>query len=506
MAILDAIKVKQFRLEKEISSRSNLAKEIGITKNQLSFILSNKFDPVKLQAKNILEFLNVSVLEVMTQVDLEEGKTFGKTTVKNIPVIDKDKVEKIMSRKNINTWSDLADLIDISKKKLLFLLSDEFIPVKKVVIRIAAILEVSVFDIIKNGKVKKEREPNYNRDKSNINVLELFAGAGGLALGISKAGLNTVGLIEVDNDCCKTLKNNRPNWNVINKDIKEVDFNKFDSDNIDVVSGGFPCQSFSDAGKKLGFEDTRGTLFFEFARAVKKIKPKVFVAENVPGIVRHDNGKTLETILKVMSDLGYNVKYKKLNSANYFVPQKRKRVFIVGTLPGITFEFPEPFDTVVTIREALRNCPDSEGVEYSKKRKKVYEQVPSGGYWRDLPEKIQKEFMGKSYNSGGGRTGIARRMSWDQPCLTLMTTPAQKRTERIHPKETRPFKVREYARLQTFPDEWEFNGSTRSKYKQIGNAVPVKLGYFIGDSIRESFENIESNKSDKKQMNLYNAI
>ncbi|WP_459841621.1 DNA (cytosine-5-)-methyltransferase [Halanaerocella petrolearia] len=391
-----------------------------------------------------------------------------------------------MKTNNISTQKELSKKSGVEEEKLSRILSSKYNPVKRTVIRIAETIGISVIDIISEGDIKKEEEPNYNKDKSDIKVLELFAGAGGLSLGLEQAGLDTVGFVEVDDDCCKTLKNNRPGWNVIHKDIRKVDFTKFSSNQIDVVTGGFPCQAFSDAGKKLGFEDTRGTLFFEFARAVKEIKPKVFVAENVPGITRHDGGKTLETILNVLSDFGYDVKYKKLNAVNYFVPQKRKRVFIVGTLPEVSFEFPEPFNTVVTIREALKNCPESDGVEYSNNREQVYRQVPPGGYWRDLPEEVQKEFMGKSYYSGGGRTGIARRMSWDEPALTLMASPAQKRTERIHPEETRPFTVREYARLQTFPDEWDFEGSTRSKYKQIGNAVPVKLAYFIGNSIRNA--------------------
>ena len=109
--------------------------------------------------------------------------------------------------------------------------------------------------------------------------------------------------------------------------------------------------------------------------------------------------------------------------------------------------------------------------------------VPPGGYWRDLPVELQKEFMKKSFYLGGGKTGMARRISWDEPCLTLTCAPAQKQTERCHPDETRPFTVREYARIQTFPDDWEFSGSMSQQYKQIGNAVPVNLAQEIGFSI-----------------------
>ena len=106
--------------------------------------------------------------------------------------------------------------------------------------------------------------------------------------------------------------------------------------------------------------------------------------------------------------------------------------------------------------------------------------VPPGGYWRDLPLDIQKEYMLKSFYLGGGKTGMARRISWDEPSLTLTCSPAQKQTERCHPEETRPFTVREYARIQTFPDDWEFAGPMGAQYKQIGNAVPVNLAYHMG--------------------------
>jgi len=316
-------------------------------------------------------------------------------------------------------------------------------------------------------------------------VVELFAGAGGMALGLEEAGLDATMLVEIDNGCAETLRINRPNWNVVHNDIKEVDFKEIKAD---VVTGGFPCQAFSHAGKKLGFEDTRGTLFFEFARAVKEIQPKVFVAENVEGLTRHDKGRTLETMLRILSNEidEYNVQYKVLNAVDHGVPQKRKRVFIVGTKPGLFFEYPQKQDHIVTLGNALKDVPPSEGAKYSKKRYEVLKLVPPGGCWVDLPVNIQREFMGASFTSSGGRRGMARRLSWDEPCLTLTTSPAQKFTERCHPEETRPFSVREYARIQTFPDNWKFAGGVGSKYKQIGNAVPVLLAKAIGGSIVET--------------------
>ncbi|MFP4402709.1 MAG: DNA cytosine methyltransferase [Candidatus Nanoarchaeia archaeon] len=311
-------------------------------------------------------------------------------------------------------------------------------------------------------------------------VIELFAGAGGMALGFEKAGLYKEALVEIDKDCVNTLKHNRPNWNVIHENISKVDFKGM---NADIVSGGFPCQPFSYAGKKLGFEDTRGTMFFEFARCVKEVQPKLVLAENVEGVLRHNNGNTLKTIVNVLEELGYKVKYKVINSVNHGVAQKRKRLIIVGTKDDYEFEFPQNKSHIVTLKKALENVPKSEGTRYSEKRKQVLELVPPGGCWIDLPIEIQKEFMGKSFYSGGGKRGMARRISWNEPCLTLTTSPSQKQTERCHPEETRPFTIREYARIQSFPDEWEFKGSVSSQYKQIGNAVAVEVGKILGEQI-----------------------
>lgn len=311
-------------------------------------------------------------------------------------------------------------------------------------------------------------------------VIELFAGAGGLALGLEKAGFKAKALVEIDKDAVATLQHNRPQWNVIHGDISQVEFKGMSAD---VVTGGFPCQAFSYAGKGLGLEDTRGTLFYEFARCVQQVQPKLFLAENVRGLISHQNGDTLKIILSVLESLGYHVQYRLLNAVNYDVPQKRERIIIVGTKPGVRFQYPAPSPKILTLRDALKDVPPSEGMKYSPKKEAVLALVPPGGCWRDLPEDIQKSYMMKNYYLTGGRTGIARRISWDEPSLTLTTSPSQKQTERCHPDETRPFTVREYARIQTFPDDWQFMGGINSKYKQIGNAVPVNFAYHLGRTV-----------------------
>ena len=339
--------------------------------------------------------------------------------------------------------------------------------------------------------------------KRPYKLLELFAGAGGLAIGMEQAGFESVLLNEIDAAACKTLRKNRPNWNVVEGDIAKLDFTPY-RDQIDILSGGFPCQAFSYAGKKLGFEDTRGTLFFEFARAVKETNPKVFVAENVRGLLAHDEGRTLAAITDIIDELGYYlVPPRVLKAVFYKVPQKRERLFLIGIRKDLAdkveFHWPSPYHRILTLQDALKagelyadDVPPSAGQKYPQRKAEIMAQVPAGGYWKDLPDALQREYMQKSYFLGGGKTGMARRLAWDEPSLTLTCAPAQKQTERCHPEETRPLTVREYARIQTFPDDWQFEGSLGAQYRQIGNAVPVNLAYAIGRALVRLLNDIET--------------
>lgn len=322
--------------------------------------------------------------------------------------------------------------------------------------------------------------------------IELFAGAGGLALGLEEAGFDGLAYVEFNHQACNTLRANRPDWNVIEADVHQVDFKKWHG-KVDLVSGGAPCQAFSYAGKKLGFGDTRGTLFAEFARCIHEVEPKMFLFENVRGLLSHDHGRTWATINHVFEEQGYYVQYQVLNACYYGVGQKRQRMIVIGIRNDlkerITFDYPIAEKEWTTLRDVLQDVPDSPYQPYSENKRKVLELVPPGGCWVDLPEEVAKDYMGKSYYSGGGRRGMARRISWDEPCLTLTTSPSQKQTERCHPDETRPFTIREYARIQSFPDEWEFEGTLSDQYKQIGNAVPVELARRVGIQIIKALEN-----------------
>lgn len=337
--------------------------------------------------------------------------------------------------------------------------------------------------------------------KAKYRSIELFAGAGGLALGVEKAGFDTIALIEFDKNAAQTLRENRPNWNVICDDIANIsskdllDLFHLKVGELDLLSGGAPCQAFSYAGKRLGLEDARGTLFYHYAVFLQKLQPKVFLFENVRGLLTHDGGRTYRTILNVFEDSGYRIQKQVLNAWDYGNAQKRERLITIGIrndLAGkVVIKFPEPHKYKPVLRDVLQNVPQSECAQYSAYKKRIFELVPPGGYWKDIPEDIAKEYMKGCWEMTGGRTGILRRLSMDEPSLTVLTSPTQKQTERCHPLEARPFSVRENARIQSFPDEWKFCGNVSSQYKQVGNAVPVNLAFDIAVEIRKGLELIE---------------
>lgn len=415
--------------------------------------------------------------------------------------------------KKLYTLSEVADLLGKSKETLRrWDNSGKLTAVREPMsnYRVYRKDQLKIFDEL-DFLFNPEDSGNQVKPDRDYSVLELFAGAGGLAIGLEKAGLKCVALNEIDHWAAETLRINRPNWKVIEADIREVSFKDHEG-KIDVVTGGFPCQAFSYAGKKLGLKDARGTLFYEFARIVNETKPLLCIGENVRGLLNHDGGRTLQGMKSILDEIGYKPLDEKILKAIFYkVPQKRERLILVGIRKDIDidFSFPKPYNKVYNLKDALKagelyetDVQESEGTKYPKRKKEILNKIPPGGYWRDLPLKLQKEYMQKSFYLGGGKTGMARRISWDEPSLTLTCSPAQKQTERCHPEETRPFTVKEYARIQTFPDDWKFAGSVSQRYKQIGNAVPVNLAKEIGYSIVK-FLNTTYKKyqlSDRNQM------
>ena len=314
----------------------------------------------------------------------------------------------------------------------------------------------------------------------------LWSGAGGFDLGLIHAGLVPIVFNDISKDCCTTLKINHPNVPVVEGCMETVDVG-----GTDLIVGGVLCQSFSQAGMRLGLDDPRGMLIYKFIEIIHKSTPKIFLIENVKGLKTHNNGKTIaDLITYIESKNKYTVKYEVLNAYDYEVPQKRERIFIVGVLKylGKEFIFPIKSENKVVLKDVLVNVPPSGCAKYSNEKIRLFKKIPQGGCWINLTKEEQMEYLGNSYNSGGGKRGILKRLSMEEPSLTLLCSPSQKQTERCHPIETRPLSIRECARIQTFPDDYQFSGNISSQYKQIGNAVPVKLAEKNGRCFDQIFK------------------
>ena len=371
--------------------------------------------------------------------------------------------------------------------------------------------------------------------------VSLFSGALGLDLGLEQAGFQTSVAVELDKWCCATIRHNRPDLPLLNGDIREMDARSIlraaglRRREIDLVAGGPPCQSFSTAGRRSSISDARGGLFADFARVVEYAQPRFFVMENVRGIlsaaIRHrplnqrgldqpplkrdeKAGSALRVIRRRLEDeLGYQVVYGLVDAVNYGVPQFRQRVIFLGSRdrefkswfgPDLRIDELLPpshaEETTVerpyrwrTLRDAVKGLRERkpEYMSYSDARLRFLRLIPAGRNWRHLRtygDDLVREALGGAYGSDGGKVGFFRRLTFDRPCPTVPATPIQKGTSLCHPDEDRVLSVREYARVQEFPDDWVLTGSTAEKYKQIGNAVPVGLGQAIGSALAAYLE------------------
>lgn len=362
-----------------------------------------------------------------------------------------------------------------------------------------------------NFDLKKIRE----KYRDNRDVISFFSGAMGLDIGLGKAGLHVVIGQDFEPSCVETMKTN--GHNVLGGDIRDIkpetilDVTGLKIGEPFMICGGPPCQPFSTAGKRLGINDPRGSLFMDFIRMIDYIKPRFFVMENVKGIMsaplkhvpteEHDKedleqklGTVLDVILSEFDKLGYKTVYGILDAVNYGVPQFRERFVLIGSRDNedIFLPFPTHFQMHQnpnyrwkTVGDAIKDLESEPGecTALSGDRKKYIHMVPEGGNWKDLPKDIIPIAMGGAYESGGGKVGFYRRLSYSQPAPTITTSPAQKATMLCHPNQDRPLSVKEYARIQQFPDDWIFTGTVAAKYKQIGNAVPVGLAEAIGRAI-----------------------
>lgn len=372
----------------------------------------------------------------------------------------------------------------------------------------------------KNGAVK-DHVSNIDANKENgLRVLSFFSGAMGLDIGLHKAGLNTLLACEIDKSSRQTIITNQPDIGLIG-DIRDYSITEImeyaglnTSDEVDVIVGGPPCQAFSTAGKRKGFEDERGNVFLKFIEVIEAIKPQYAVIENVRGLlysiysidlpeedtallpenIRGLKGSTMYYILKRLERAGYQVSFNLYNSANYGTPQVRERVIITCTLSDKKVPYLTPTNEQNgdfglpkwnILKTAISDLPTApkDFIKLPARRLKYYKYLTAGQNWRNLPDHLQEEAMGKAYHLRGGKTGFFRRLDWNKPSPTIVTNPAMPATDLTHPEEDRPLSVQEYKRLQEFPDDWKLCGSVVQRYKQIGNAVPVSVGEAIGKEI-----------------------
>lgn len=359
-------------------------------------------------------------------------------------------------------------------------------------------------------------------------VVSLFSGIMGLDLGFERLGFRVKVAVEVDKFAASTIHMNRTHIPIIQEDVRQVSTARILREaglapgGVSVVIGGPPCAPFTTAGRRKGLSDERGSLVMEFIRVVKEAGPDYFVMENVPGLrslplrhvscyVRRDRSRELSAderlgsgfrqVLTLFRETGYRIAWRVLDAADFGVPQHRKRLFIVGSRNGTQFGFPrpthgsrtssfvqsgrwEPWLTFGDARKGLRGRPEIIGFPPSWGRYLRY--VPPGGNWRNLPPRVRRRAMGGAYESWGGRVGFFRRLAWDEPAPTLVGVPTQKASCLAHPDKLRPLSVREYARLQGFPDAWKFAGSTRRKYQLIGQAVPIGLSQAVAGALVKS--------------------
>lgn len=325
-------------------------------------------------------------------------------------------------------------------------------------------------------------------------VIDLFCGAGGLSLGFHKAGFHSLYALEFNEIYAESYKLNFPNTYIDVADIREITNEmikeKFKNMFIDVVIGGPPCQGFSKAGKigRMFLEDERNKLFLEYLRFVSILRPRMFLIENVAALVTHNKGKTMDEIISAIHKIGYQVKYKILNSVNFGVPQERRRVFIVAYDATVhDFFFPKSKKQIVTIKDAIDDLPKLKSGEtssidlhyamkHTEQMLKKMSYVKDGGNRMDIPEEIRP------------KTGDIRKyIRYDSTKPSVCVTGDMRKI--FHYSQNRALTCRELARIQTFPDDYRFCGSSIAIQQQIGNAVPPDLAYEVAKCFLRSLEN-----------------
>ncbi|MEC9745669.1 DNA cytosine methyltransferase [Escherichia marmotae] len=411
--------------------------------------------------------------------------------------------------------SEAASILGISPQRVRSLCREGKIPSARQSGKIW-LLESS--NIIELKNLMKDEDRMSKIETTKPIALSFFSGAMGLDLGLEKAGFKTLLACEIDKSARKTIKKNKPDMALIG-DIRDYSSQEILEhaglslgDEVDLIMGGPPCQAFSTAGKRLGFEDERGNVFLKYLETVFEIRPRYFIIENVRGLLsaplqhrphsergedfpplknEEQAGGVLSYIYRMIKANGYSCSFELYNAANFGVPQTRERVVMLCSRDGRKIPYLEPTHSqagefgLPVWKTFAETVADLNGIhhthlDFPEKRKKYYRMLGPGEYWKNLPIELQKEALGNSFFSGGGKTGFLRRLSWDKPSPTLVTHPAMPATDLAHPEEVRPLSIEEYKKLQQFPDSWAIEGKLLDQYKQLGNAVPVGLGYAIG--------------------------
>lgn len=357
-------------------------------------------------------------------------------------------------------------------------------------------------------------------DIPEIVALSFFSGAMGLDIGMKNGGIDALLACEFNKACRMTIAKNKPEIGLIG-DITDFTAEEIlkmakipEGRKVDVIFGGPPCQAFSTAGNRKAFDDERGNVFLKYLSIISEIKPTYAVIENVRGLLSTPfkykdieepiKGGAMMIILDKLKEIGYTVSFNLYNAAYFGAPQIRERVVIIGKLGGGKVSYLQPTHNEEgtdglkawrTLRDAFDdNLPmnvEHHFIEFPEKRLKYYRILKEGQYWKDLPLDLQKEALGKSFYLGGGKTGFLRRLSYSRPSPTLVTNPTMPATDLAHPTEDRPLSVEEYKSIQEFPESWKVCGGILDQYKQIGNAVPVKLGEAIAKTIIDDMNGIK---------------
>lgn len=351
--------------------------------------------------------------------------------------------------------------------------------------------------------------------------ISFFSGAQGLDIGLERAGLSCLAVNDFDSAACATVRLNNPDLRVYETDIRNLSASSLCEDleigpgELFAIVGGPPCQAFSTAGRRLGLNDERGNVFLHFIDLIEQLRPKYAIFENVRGLLSaplvhrpHEQrgkefpplgeqerpGGALLHILRLLEQAGYTATFTLYNVANFGVPQTRERLIFFASRSGEKVPLMPPTHDELgrgklarwrTLREVISplQAQHHKFLQFPEARLGYYKLLKEGQNWRDLPVQLQKQAMGESWFSAGGRTGFFRRLAWDKPSPTLVTRPTMKATDLCHPEELRPLSVQEYAAIQTFPEKYEFVGAIDDQYRQIGNAVPCLFGEAIGRHI-----------------------